>query len=253
MEMTTGLPAFTAWTISSRAGSIPPMTSTTRSTSGSSTTEAASWVSTPSATVDADQVILATNGYTDALWPGLAQEVIPIHSLQVATRPLPGPVRASILPGGHVVSDTQRILLYFRLDDDGRLVMGGRGSLGETNRESLYRFVEDSACRLFPQLGRPDWEFRWAGKVALTADHMLRVHELAPGLKACLGYNGRGVAMASACGKVLADWIASGDQGALPVPVTPLRPLPLHGLRRPVLEIISAYCRLRDRMSWRGA
>ncbi len=211
-------------------------------------------VSTGGASVLADEVILATNGYTGAhLWPGLAQEVIPIHSLQVATAPLPDAVRRTILPGGHVVSDTQRILLYFRLDDAGRLVMGGRGSLGETNRDSLFRFVEDAACRLFPALGTPEWQFRWAGKVALTADHMPRVHELAPGLRTVLGYNGRGVAMASAMGTAMADWIVTGSDEAVPLPPSPLRPLPFHGLRRPVLEAITAWYRLRDQMSWRGA
>ena len=210
-------------------------------------------VETERGVVVADQVLLCTNAYTGGLWPGLAQEVVPIHSLQVATRPLPDHVRTTILPGGHVVSDTQRILLYFRLDDAGRLVMGGRGSLGETNRDSLYRFVEDAARRLFPAIGNPEWEFRWAGKVALTPEHMPRVHELAPGIRACLGYNGRGVAMATAMGKALAEWTRSGDADSVPLAPLPLRPLPFHRFRRPVLEVITAYCRLRDRLSWRGA
>ncbi len=201
----------------------------------------------------ADQVLLCTNAYTDRLWPGLAQEVVPIHSLQVATRPLPEKVRATILPRGHVVSDTQRILLYFRLDDEGRFLMGGRGSLGETNRESRYRFIEDAARHLFPALGAPAWEFRWAGKVALTSDHMPRVHELVPGLRACLGYNGRGVALATAMGKVLADWTRSGNATTVPLPPTPLQVLPFHRYRRPVLEVITAYYRLRDRMSRHAA
>ena len=151
-----------------------------------------------------------------------------------------------------MVSDTQRILLYFRLDDAGRLVMGGRGSLGETNRDALYRFVEDAAQRLFPAIGRPRWEFRWSGKVALTADYMPRLHELAPGLRACLGYNGRGVAMATALGTALGDWTRTGNAEALPLPPQPLKPLPFHAFRRPVLEGVTAYYRLRDRMSWRG-
>ena len=154
-----------------------------------------------------------------------------------------------ILPEGHVVSDTQRILLYFRLDDEGRLIMGGRGSLGENNRHTLYRFVEGAAQRLFPQIGVPEWQFRWAGKVALTTDHMPRVHELAPGLRTCLGYNGRGVAMATAMGKALAAWTRTGDVNEVPLPPTPLQPIPLHGFRRPVLELISAYYRLRDRFA----
>jgi glycine/D-amino acid oxidase-like deaminating enzyme len=216
--------------------------------------ESGRWkLSAGSGTVTAGTVLLCTNGYTDGLWPGLAREIIPIHSLQVATEPLGEDVRRSILPRGHVVSDTQRILLYFRLDDDGRLVMGGRGSLGETNRDGLYRFVEDAARRLFPQIGTPRWQYRWAGKVALTADHLPRVHELAPGLHACLGYNGRGVAMATALGRALGERVSSGDPERLPLPPTPMRPLPFHAFRRPALEVVTAWLRLRDRMSWKGS
>lgn len=208
-----------------------------------------SWrVTTGRGTVTATDVLLGTNGYTDGLWPGLAREIVPLHSLQVATKPLSDNVRRSILPYGHVVSDTQRLLLYFRQDDDGRLVMGGRGSFGASNRSGLFRFVEAAARRLFPQLGEPDWEHRWGGKVALTSDHLPRVHEMAPGVRACLGYNGRGVAMATAIGKALADWTLTGDEAAVPLPVTPLRPIPFHGLRRPALELMAAYARLRDRL-----
>ena len=207
---------------------------------------------TGSGSVSADTVLLCTNGYTDVLWPGLAREIIPIHSLQVATEPLGDNVRRSILPEGHVVSDTQRLLLYFRLDDHGRLVMGGRGSLGETNRELLFRFVENAARRLFPHIASPRWEYRWAGKVALTSDHLPRVHELEPGVLACLGYNGRGVAMATALGRVLGERVLTGDSAILPIPPSAMRPLPFHGLRRPVLELVTAWARLRDQMAWKG-
>lgn len=44
LAVTTGLPAFNAATINSRAGSMPPINSTTRSTAGSATTSAASVV-----------------------------------------------------------------------------------------------------------------------------------------------------------------------------------------------------------------
>src|SRR5438270_301307 len=48
LAVTTGLPALRASRIRLRAGSMPPITSTTTSTSGSLTTEAASWVRQPS-------------------------------------------------------------------------------------------------------------------------------------------------------------------------------------------------------------
>ena len=124
--------------------------------------------------------------------------------------------------------------------------MGSRGSFGERNRDALYRFVENAAYRLFPQLRGIGWEFRWSGKVALTADQMPRVHELAPGIVVCLGYNGRGVALSNAIGQVLATWLTTGDPDVSPIPVTPLRPICFHSFRRPVLEFIGAWSRLRD-------
>jgi len=51
--------------------------------------------------VTARTVILATNAYTDDLWPGLRRTVLPVQSYQVATRPLPDNVRRRVLPGGH--------------------------------------------------------------------------------------------------------------------------------------------------------
>ena len=48
LAVITGLPALRASRISERAGSMPPMTSTTTSTPASSTTDSASWVRMPS-------------------------------------------------------------------------------------------------------------------------------------------------------------------------------------------------------------
>src|SRR6266850_8045737 len=63
--------------------------------------QAGSWrVVTSAGTVTASTVILATNAYTDDLWPGLRRTVLPVQSYQVATRPLPDNVRRRVLPGG---------------------------------------------------------------------------------------------------------------------------------------------------------
>jgi len=49
------------------------------------------------------------------------------------------------------------------------------------------------------------YDYHWGGLVAMTGDHLPHLHELAPGLLAGLGYNGRGVAMAIVMGRLLAD------------------------------------------------
>ena len=76
-------------------------------------------------------MLIATNGYTDGLWPGLARTVVPMMSFQAATGPLPPRLGAGILRDGHCASDTRRLLWYYRRDAHGRLVMGGRAPFRE--------------------------------------------------------------------------------------------------------------------------
>lgn len=205
-------------------------------------------VETPGGAVVADQVVLATNAYTGDLWPGLARSIIPVYSYQIATRPLTDNLRRSILPHGHAVSDTRRLLTYFRLDPHGRLVVGGRGAFHETSEPRFFRHVVAALHRLFPQIPDHDLDFYWSGKVALTTDHFPFLSELAPGVTAALGYNGRGVAMASAMGTVLADRVLGKPLDDLPVPARPIRPIPLHSLRRPVIRLLVGWKRLLDRL-----
>jgi len=63
---------------------------------------------------DADQVLLATNGYTDGLWPGLVRTVVPMVSFQ--PRPFRFPSVGQGHPAeGHAASDTRRLLWYYRV------------------------------------------------------------------------------------------------------------------------------------------
>jgi glycine/D-amino acid oxidase-like deaminating enzyme len=203
-------------------------------------------VETPEGAVNAHHVLICTNGYTDDFYPGLKRSIITANSFQVATQPLSNNLRGTILPGGQPVSDTRRLLRYFRLDPEGRLLMGGRGSFDGENRPQRYERLRRAAQRVFPQLGEPDWQFFWSGKVALTADHLPHIHEPKPGVLAGLGYNGRGVAMASRMGKLLADYVSGASAETLGFPITRIKPLPFWSLRRPVLAALINWYRLRD-------
>ncbi len=203
-------------------------------------------IKTPDGAVAADRILIATNGYTGDLWPGLKRSLVPVNSFQVATQPLSDNLRATILPGGQPLSDTRRLLLYFRLDPEGRLLMGGRGTPYGQTRTDRYERLRIAARRLFPQLDGLEWEFFWSGKVALTADHLPHIHELAPGLTAALGYNGRGVAMASRMGKLLADHVLGAPAEALGLPVTATRPMPFWSLRQPAVSALIGWYRFRD-------
>jgi glycine/D-amino acid oxidase-like deaminating enzyme len=64
---------------------------------------------------------------------------------------------------------------------------------------------------------------------------------------AALGYNGRGVALTTTMGRFLAALASGTPAEAIDFPVTPLRPLPLHGFNRLGVRMITLYYRLRDR------
>ncbi|HEY3045899.1 MAG TPA: FAD-binding oxidoreductase [Polaromonas sp.] len=200
------------------------------------------------ATVTADQVVLATNGYTDGLWPGLARTVLAANSFIVATQPLAGTAADAILARGETGSTSQRLLLYFRKDAQGRLLMGGRGHFADPRGPQDFAHLERSLELLFPQLGPLQYEYRWAGRIAVTRDFMPHVHTPAPGVTMALGYNGRGIALATSMGKHVARRLA-GNSSGFPYPVTPMQPIPLHGLQRFYIAAGVAWYSLLDRFS----
>lgn len=201
---------------------------------------------TQAGSLRAGKVMLCTNGYTDALASPLERTVVPVRSIQVATRPLGDNLRRTILPAGHVASDSRRLLLYFRLDAEGRFLMGGRGAYGEGMVKFLQQRLREAAKKLYPQLADAEWAYSWGGYVALTSDHLPHLNRIEPNLIAALGYNGRGVAMATAMGTVLADWARGAREEDLAFPVTPVQPIPFHFLRKPAVSAVANYYRLRD-------
>jgi glycine/D-amino acid oxidase-like deaminating enzyme len=189
-------------------------------------------ITTPKGALRAHKVLLCTNAYTDGLVSPLSRTVVPVRSIQVATEPLSKNVRASILQGGQAVSDTRRLLLYYRLDAEGRFIMGGRGTYGDQGTRRHFEALRDITKKMFPQIGQAEWQHAWGGFVAMTADHYPHLNVVGEGIIAGLGYNGRGVAMATAMGKVMADWAMGAPKRDLEFPVTDAKPIVAHGLSK---------------------
>ncbi len=203
-------------------------------------------VDTERGSADAGIVILATDAYTDRALDALRRTVVTVPSIQVATTPLPPPLRAAILPHGQSVSDTQRLLCYFRVDASGRFVLGTRGSYADVPVPGTTTAHERAIRDIYPELVGLPLEYRWGGFVAMTQDGLPHLHAPAPGLLAGLGYNGRGVAMATAMGRLLGRRALGESVESLDFPVTPLRPIRLHSLSRLAARATIRYLQLRD-------
>jgi glycine/D-amino acid oxidase-like deaminating enzyme len=203
-------------------------------------------VETPGGAVEAPRLLIATNALTGDLAAPLGAAILPVWSFQVATRPLDAATRARILPRGQPVSDTRRVLRYFRLDAAGRLVVGGKGTIGAPRGPGSFDLQRRIIRRLYPELDGIEITHRWGGQVAVTADRLPRLFALGPGAYASFGCNGKGVAWCSALGPLLADLLTGADPDRLVMPVTPLSTIPFHVLRRLYVALGSTWLRLRD-------
>jgi glycine/D-amino acid oxidase-like deaminating enzyme len=214
------------------------------------TRTAGAWsIETPAGSVSAPLVVIATNAYTDSISDELRRTLVPVPSFQVATAPIPASLRSTILPDGQAASDTSHLLRYFRLDAGGRLVLGTRGTFARVPALRDVRFHYRAVHEIYPQLRGIAFEYHWGGMVAMTRDHLPHLHELAPGLLAGLGYNGRGVAMATVMGRLLARRALGTAVVELGFPVTPVVPLPLHALSGAAARAAIQYLRLIDGVS----
>ncbi len=186
-------------------------------------------VFTPRGPIGAQEILVATNGYTDAVAPALRRRIIPVGSYIIATEPLPVEVAAKILPQRRMTYDSKNFLAYFRLSADNRLLFGGRAeykvSTPETTRRSVA-ILRRSMIEIFPELANVAIEYSWSGNVCFTPDFLPRIGRM-NGLHYALAYAGHGVSLATYLGAQAADLI-SGTGGQTPFAELPFNSIPLY-------------------------
>jgi glycine/D-amino acid oxidase-like deaminating enzyme len=170
-----------------------------------------SWhLTTPKGVLRADQVVLATNGYSaDDLPDWLRARYLPVQSSVIVTRPL---TRQEQEDQGwwsdQMAYDTRQLLHYFRKLPDDRFLFGMRGGLTAKAREqkAISTRIRSDFARLFPAWAQIDITHEWSGLVCLMADLLPFVGPVPghAGLFAAMGYHGNGVAMGSYAGDLLA-------------------------------------------------
>jgi glycine/D-amino acid oxidase-like deaminating enzyme len=200
--------------------------------------------------ITARNVVVATNAYTaavgDALIPRLERSIIPVTSFQMATTPLPAKYD-HILPQGLGVTDSRRLLLYFRRDHTGRLIMGGRSPVEDNPTKEDAKPLQRALRRIFPDIEDVPVDFVWSGKVAISKDKLPHIHMPEVGLFAFMGCNGRGVGICTMMGSLLADLASGTPPAEIPFPVTAPDYFKLHRLRKLGVFALSKYYDLLDR------
>ena len=211
--------------------------------------DGARWrIETPRAVVHAEKVLLATNGFTDDLWPSLRRSIVPVFSSIAATAPLSDEIARSIMPTRPVLYESGHITVYYRIDQRNRLLMGGRGPMRWIRSPSDISYFIRYAERLWPQLKGVSWTHGWNSRLAITVDHYPHVHEPADNILISLGCNGRGVALSTAMGAQLARRLIGGKNAEIDMPITGIKPIAMHAFWPLGVTAAVLAGRVRDRL-----
>ncbi|HVY17793.1 MAG TPA: FAD-binding oxidoreductase [Rhodopila sp.] len=161
-------------------------------------------VGTARGEIAARKVIIATNGYGTGTLPFFRRRLIPVASYHIATEPLPRERMAALLPGGRMVSDSQRNLIAMRPSPDGtRIIFGARPAAVDPPERHAAVLIHRIMCQVWPDMRGTRVSHCWRGRVAMTFDRKPHLGEV-DGLFYAVGCNASGVAMMSYLGREVA-------------------------------------------------
>lgn len=205
-------------------------------------------VRTRAASVRAEHVVIAANGYHGGLWGELAARVMPINNFIIATAPLPDGLAGRILPGDHAAHDTRFVVNYWRKSARGRLIFGGGESYSDRFPRDIAGLVRGKLRTIYPELADVEITHAWGGTLGITPSRMPFFRRQGAVIAAG-GYSGHGVAMATLGGKLIAEAVQGRAErfdvlASVPVPRFPGGAL----ARWPLLVAAMLWYSLRDRL-----
>lgn len=174
---------------------------------------ARSRVSTPDGAVDARQVVLATNAALVA-HREIRRHLVVLGSDVIATAPCPKLI--SEWDPGLAISDSRRLVHYYRTTKEGRVVFGKGGGRVGFGSQLNPRFwgasdrvdqVSAHLHRTFPQLESVSVTHGWSGAIDYSIDGMPFFGALSamPNVHYVAGFSGDGVGPSRLAGHVLAS------------------------------------------------
>ena len=156
--------------------------------------------------LEADRVVIATDGYTSGLVPELDEAIRPVRGQVIATEPV-GRMQYAC---PHYA---RRGFDYWQQTPDTRLVLGGRRDrsldLEFTNEEEVTDVIQDELTRFAAELlaAPPVVAHRWAGIFGATEDDLPLVGPVPgrDGVWVAAGYSGHGNVLGLACGDLVGE------------------------------------------------
>ena len=189
-------------------------------------------VVTPHGVVTARTVVIALNAWAAQL-PEVAKSLVVVASDVIATEPLGEQGDGLSWPLGLAISDSRRLVHYYRRTDDdrvafgkggGALALGGRIGASFHGPSPRVDDVRDQFRRTYPRLADVGIASSWRGPIDYSISGLpffCRLEE-SPGVVVCAGFSGNGVGPAKVAGDLLAEMALDGGHAGLPLALTRL-------------------------------
>ena len=203
-------------------------------------------IDTPTGTITANKVLIATNAYIGNLEPVTAAHVMPIRSFIGATVPLDK--FPSVIPGKESIADSRFVVRYWRRTRDGRLLFGGREAYTSDTPRDISTHIRRQIAEIYPELKDIEITHGWGGSVGITMPRKPFAREVMPGVISIGGYSGHGVMLSNYCGKLYADMVTGKGREFDHLLDLKIPPFPGGSrLRTPLLFLALTWYALRDR------
>ena len=212
-------------------------------------------VVTAAGAVQARQVLVCTNGYTDGAVPFLRRRLVPVRSRIIATEELAPAVMARLMPKRLMITENREVGFYYRPSPDGkRILLGGRDSSRAGNPVAPKLLIRKGLVNLFPELEAVRLSHSWFGNVAMNRDMIPRIFEK-DGVVYATGFCGSGVVWAPWIGMHAAHKLTGHEERARTAfDFRPPASIPLYRGNPWFMPAFIQGYRLRDRIAlWRAS
>lgn len=178
-------------------------------------------------TIQARDVILATNGYTDGLLPWLQRRLIPFDAWQMATEPLPAGLIDQLLPKDRTYIDSYMNVDAIRRSPDGSRILYCGKTGQRSDQVTMGKRLSAELRTVFPDLKDVGVSHSWTGRCAATFDLLphLGTHD---GIHYAVGYCFAGLPMGSHFGRLLAQRILAPGSVKSVFADQPFKTVPLY-------------------------
>jgi glycine/D-amino acid oxidase-like deaminating enzyme len=183
-------------------------------------------LTTSHGTLRADHVVLAISAWAAGL-PAARKSLVVVASDVIATEPAPDRLDAIGWELGVSVSDSRRLVNYYRTTEDGRVVFGkGGGDIAVGARitnhfdrsESRAAAVVAQFRRTYPNLGDVPVHRHWRGAVDYSVTGVPFVGPLpgSPQVLVAAGFSGNGVGPSHVAGRAMSQMVRGHEPEDLP-------------------------------------